>query len=119
MLQRDGGGKIKILVTSRPTAEIHERLQGFSTLSMSENSNLGDIETHFNAELEREISHGRRWGKKLAELVDRRELRQEMQASGDYGRRLTELVEHAEHAPDTLTWKSVIVSFLAEKAGGM
>ena len=116
MLQRDGDGKIKILVTSRPTAEIHEGLQGFSTLTMSENSNFDDIEAHLNAELDREISRGRRWGEKLAELVDRRELRQEMQVSGDYGRRLTELVEHA---PDTLTWKSVIVSFLAEKAGGM
>ncbi|KAF2107370.1 hypothetical protein BDV96DRAFT_558043 [Lophiotrema nucula] len=113
MLQKNGDGKIKILITSRPTTEIGDGLHRSSTLTMSETSNLVDIETYLNAELDRE---NRRWGRKLTESVDPDELRREMQTSGNYSKRLTVL---AESHPASLTWKSVIVSFIAERAGGM
>lgn len=115
-LQRNGHGKIKVLITSRPNAEIRDGLHSFSTLAISKTSNSADIKTYLNAELDRKSCFNRRWGKKLAEPVDLDELREEVQANSDYGKNVIKLVEHAT---ESLTWKFVIVSFLIWRAGGM
>ena len=90
MLQRDGKGRIKILLTSRPTAEIQSALRDVPRAMISSESNSEDIRLYVHSKLERE-----------------------MENSTDWGERLTE----GELQSPTVT--SLIVSRLVEKADGM
>ena len=90
MLQRDGKGRIKILLTSRPTAEIQSALRDVPRVMISSESNSEDIRLYVHSKLERE-----------------------MENSTDWGERLTE----GELQSPTVT--SLIVSRLVEKADGM
>ncbi|KAF2469325.1 uncharacterized protein BDR25DRAFT_48216 [Lindgomyces ingoldianus] len=90
MLQKDGQGKIKVLVTSRPTMEIQSTLREVQRVSISSESNSEDIELYVRAELEKEMDNDTEWGEKLK--------------AGE------------QECP---TVKSRIVSKLVEKANGM
>lgn len=89
-LQKDGKGKIKVLITSRPTMEIQSALREVSRISISGESNSEDIELYVRANLEKEMENNTERGEKL--------------------------MVGEQQSP---TIKSCIVSKLVEKANGM
>ncbi|KAE9381048.1 ankyrin [Stipitochalara longipes BDJ] len=90
LLQKEGKGRIKIFITSRPTMEIQTALREVRRVSISAESNSEDIELYVSAQLEKEIETRTEWGDKLTK--------------GD---------------GESPTVKSRIVSKLVEKANGM
>lgn len=64
-LQREGNGRIKILVTSRPTMDIQSALREVPRVSISSESNSKDIELYVSAKLQEEKENGTEWGEKL------------------------------------------------------
>jgi hypothetical protein len=89
-MQKDGKGKIKVLITSRPMMEIQSTLKNVSRISMSGESNSDDIMLYVTAQLIVEMENGTDWGEKLT--------------AGEQ---------------QTPTIKSRIVSKLVQKANGM
>jgi hypothetical protein len=67
MLQRDGKGRIKILLTSRPTAEIQSALRDVPRVMISSESNSEDIRLYVHSKLEREMENSTDWGERLTE----------------------------------------------------
>jgi len=67
MLQRDGKGKIKILLTSRPTAEIQSGLRDVRRIMISSESNSEDIRLYVRSKLEKEMENSTDWGERLTE----------------------------------------------------
>ncbi|KAF2662141.1 ankyrin [Lophiostoma macrostomum CBS 122681] len=90
MLQREGKGKVKILLTSRPTAQIQSSLKAVPRIMISTNANSEDIRYYVRSKLERE-----------------------MENQTDLG---VELTRGEMKSP---TVKSLIVTRLVEKAEGM
>lgn len=64
-LQKYGNGKIKILVTSRPAAEIQKALLDVPRISIDQEANSHDIELYVRAQLEKEVRNETDWGNKL------------------------------------------------------
>lgn len=67
MLQRDGDGRIKILFTSRPTAEIQSALRDVPRVMISSESNSEDIRLYVRSKLEIEMNNSTDWGERLTE----------------------------------------------------
>jgi predicted DNA-binding ArsR family transcriptional regulator len=57
MLQRDGKGKIKVLLTSRPTAQIQSSLKAVPKITMSSEANSEDIQHYVRSKLQNEMEN--------------------------------------------------------------
>ena len=66
-LQKDGMGKIKILLTSRPMAQIQSMLHAVPKVIISSEANREDIRLYVQWNINEEKRKGTEWGVKISE----------------------------------------------------